>query len=200
MEQVFKQERFPKSISYESIIGPAFDQGSGRSCVGFVLAAVVAFYSLWNGGTRLTAQAGELYKMCKGRDGRPVHGTYLRVGLDLLVSGVPTLEKTPFKIASYTPLTTLEAMKGHLAFTGPFPVGLRVDLASLLSVDQARSVLAVPATVDGNHAVLVVGYDDARAAFRCRNSYGIRWGDRGHFWLPFEYLERHEYNAWGISV
>lgn len=40
--------------------------------------------------------------------------------------------------------------------------------------------------VDGYHAVLAVGYDDAQSAFLVRNSWGEDWGDNGHFWFPYE--------------
>lgn len=40
--------------------------------------------------------------------------------------------------------------------------------------------------VDGYHAVLAVGYDDAQEAFLVRNSWGEDWGDDGHFWFPYK--------------
>lgn len=40
----------------------------------------------------------------------------------------------------------------------------------------------------GGHAVLMVGYDHGRKCFKVRNSWGPDWGDRGHFWLPYEYV------------
>lgn len=40
----------------------------------------------------------------------------------------------------------------------------------------------------GGHAVLVVGYDDETQCFIVRNSWGTKWGDKGHFYMPYEYL------------
>lgn len=40
----------------------------------------------------------------------------------------------------------------------------------------------------GGHAVLVVGYDLDKKLFICRNSWGTGWGDKGNFYMPFEYL------------
>jgi len=43
--------------------------------------------------------------------------------------------------------------------------------------------------VVGGHAVLAVGYDDAKKCFIVRNSWGTDWGIRGYFMLPYGYLE-----------
>jgi C1A family cysteine protease len=55
-------------------------------------------------------------------------------------------------------------------------------------------------TVEGGHAVVVVGYDDARkienptgpietvGALLIRNSWGSAWGERGYGWLPYDYV------------
>lgn len=40
----------------------------------------------------------------------------------------------------------------------------------------------------GGHAVMLVGYDLARRAFRLRNSWGSGWGEDGYAWLPFAWL------------
>ncbi len=40
------------------------------------------------------------------------------------------------------------------------------------------------------HAVVAVGYDDGRKAFKCRNSWGSSWGDHGHFWFPYDLMKR----------
>jgi C1A family cysteine protease len=38
------------------------------------------------------------------------------------------------------------------------------------------------------HAVLVVGYSDAREAFLFQNSYGKAWGNNGYGWLLYEFV------------
>jgi PKD repeat protein len=37
----------------------------------------------------------------------------------------------------------------------------------------------------GGHAMLAVGYDDNRSAFKVLNSYGVEWGDGGYCWIPY---------------
>ncbi len=40
----------------------------------------------------------------------------------------------------------------------------------------------------GGHAVLIVGYDHAKRLFIMRNSWGTEWGDKGHFYISYDYL------------
>ena len=48
--------------------------------------------------------------------------------------------------------------------------------------------------LEGGHAVLAVGYDDAhkigksKGALLIRNSWGTGWGDAGYGWLPYDYV------------
>jgi C1A family cysteine protease len=74
------------------------------------------------------------------------------------------------------------------------------------SIAQAATDGAIPfpvpkETVEGGHAVVAVGYDDARkirntahgaketkGAILIRNSWGAGWGERGYGWLPYEYV------------
>ncbi|CAE7671289.1 unnamed protein product [Symbiodinium necroappetens] len=40
----------------------------------------------------------------------------------------------------------------------------------------------------GGHAVCAVGYDDFQQCFIVRNSWGEEWGDKGYFYMPYEYM------------
>ena len=42
-----------------------------------------------------------------------------------------------------------------------------------------------PSTVN-RHAMAIVGYDDARQAFRIINSWGDHWGDKGYAWVGYD--------------
>lgn len=85
----------------------------------------------------------------------------------------------------------LQSLQACLARGKPFVVGIAV-FASLESPEAAATgVVAVPSPGEqsiGGHAVLVVGYDDTQQHFIVRNSWGSRWGDAGHFYLPYAYL------------
>jgi C1A family cysteine protease len=39
----------------------------------------------------------------------------------------------------------------------------------------------------GGHAVLAVGYDDAKQVLIVRNSWGPAWGYQGYFYMPYAY-------------
>lgn len=40
----------------------------------------------------------------------------------------------------------------------------------------------------GGHAMLIVGYDDAKNAWLVRNSWGPGWGDGGHVWIDYNVM------------
>ncbi len=82
-------------------------------------------------------------------------------------------------------------MKGCLASGYPFVFGFTV-YASFMSAAVAKTGHApMPKPdeqIEGGHAVLAVGYDDAKQWFIVRNSWGTGWGMKGYFTLPYAYL------------
>lgn len=54
----------------------------------------------------------------------------------------------------------------------------------------------------GGHAVMLVGYNDTIREFIVRNSWGTNWGDRGYFYLPYDYIELPNLTAdyWTIKL
>lgn len=85
----------------------------------------------------------------------------------------------------------LNDMKGILAEGFPFVLGFSV-YNSLYNVSPLNEyTLEFPKAGDdliGGHAVLAVGYDDTTATFLIRNSWGEKWGDKGYFKIPYDYL------------
>ncbi len=82
-------------------------------------------------------------------------------------------------------------LKGCLASGYPFVFGFTV-YESFETAQVARTGHApMPQPgeqVLGGHAVMAVGYDDAKQWFIIRNSWGARWGLRGYFTMPCAYL------------
>lgn len=41
-------------------------------------------------------------------------------------------------------------------------------------------------SIAGGHAMVIVGYDDQKRAFRLLNSLGTNWGDNGFIWIKYQ--------------
>lgn len=59
-----------------------------------------------------------------------------------------------------------------------------------------------PKVPEGGHAIVIIGYDDAfqiagnsKGAIKLANSWGTGWGDKGFFWLPYDYFQE-QWDAW----
>jgi len=49
------------------------------------------------------------------------------------------------------------------------------------------------------HAMIAVGYDDAKNAFRIQNSWGRNWGDGGYAWFTYDFWKRSTQVAFVID-
>jgi C1A family cysteine protease len=54
----------------------------------------------------------------------------------------------------------------------------------------------------GGHAVMAVGYDDEKKHFIIQNSWGTEWGDKGFFYMPYDYAANSDLAAdfWTIRI
>ena len=62
-----------------------------------------------------------------------------------------------------------------------------VPLGSALRAHRGDGVFAADSEPTSRHALLAIGYDDARQAFRIQNSWGQGWGDGGYAWVGYPY-------------
>jgi len=81
--------------------------------------------------------------------------------------------------------------KGYLAQSRPILFGaklgdrfMRWNSASVISSDTYNN----PGMQHAYHAMIVVGYDDSKQAFRVRNSWGDDWGDYGSIWVDYDFF------------
>lgn len=91
---------------------------------------------------------------------------------------------------------TLEQIRQCLIEGFPFAFGFIV-YASFES-QQVAETGEVPMPqegeqVVGGHAVACVGFDDTKNVIICRNSWGDSWGDKGYFYMPYDYILNSEY-------
>lgn len=110
-------------------------------------------------------------------------------------------EAKKHRIESYYRIAALNEMLTCLADGYPFVFGFTV-YESFQSVTVARTgIVNMPAGNEsalGGHAVMAVGYDQAGKRFLVRNSWGIKWGMKGYFTMPFEYLEGLADDFWTV--
>ena len=96
------------------------------------------------------------------------------------------------QITSYQRLTnTLTILKGCLAEGYPFVYGFTVYESFMTAKVAKTGIMPMPAASEktvGGHAVMGVGYDDAKQAFLIRNSWSTGWGIKGYFWMPYAYI------------
>jgi C1A family cysteine protease len=96
------------------------------------------------------------------------------------------------QVTAYQRIAALDEMKACLADGYPFIFGFSVydGFESDAVARTGRLNLPKPGEkLRGGHAVLAVGYDDAKRRFIVRNSWGSDWGLAGYFTIPYEYLE-----------
>ena len=160
-------------------------------------------------------------------------GAYLRSTMGALtVFGVPPERYYPYAVADYDnePSAFLYAFAQSFqaisyyrldpsgvsrdALLARIKTNLAAGLPSMFgftvysSIRQAGASGEIPfpiasETVLGGHAIMAVGYDDAKkikntspagttttGALLIRNSWGTSWGDGGYGWLPYEYVLR----------
>lgn len=108
------------------------------------------------------------------------------------------------KIHKYASIPDLYMMKHCLAHDQPFVFGFSVYSAFMSDEVASTGILNMPTRgerLEGGHAVVAVGYDDATQRFIVRNSYGRDWGMGGYFSIPYEYLTNENLAAdfWCIS-
>lgn len=100
---------------------------------------------------------------------------------------------------------TTEAMCAVLAAGHPIVFGFTVY--SSFESQQVASTGMVPLpsgndALEGGHAVMLVGYNNATQMFTVRNSWGSKWGDHGYCYMPYAYVEDPNLAAdfWHIDV
>jgi len=127
---------------------------------------------------------------------REILWPYLASNLYLNPSPAAYVEAAQHKIHQYWRLQGLYDMKHCLASGHPFAFGMMVP-ASLESAKVAKTGIMPDPTPRtqflGGHAVMCVGYDDVTRRMKIRNSWGDKWGDKGHFTISYDFIANSQY-------
>jgi len=204
----------PLRVDLRSFCSKVEDQGSLGSCTAQALVGALEFLEIQN--QVRYADLSRLFLYYNERviehSVRSDAGAMLRDGIKTLTKqGVCREKLWPYvpekfaakpgagcytdaenhQITSYHRILTLEEMRSCLAEGFPFVFGFTVYESFETNEIALSGVVDMPhpdEQVVGGHAVMAVGYDDAVKRFIVRNSWGIRWGMKGYFTMPYAYL------------
>lgn len=97
------------------------------------------------------------------------------------------------KVTLYERVDTLNGCLDALNNGFPIIIGFWV-YSSFMSRTVSRTGMMPYPNVNremflGGHAVLLVGYDNTTQRFIARNSWGVNWGDKGYFYMPYQVID-----------
>lgn len=194
---------------------PVYDQGQLGSCTANAIGAAIEFDLLKQKLPDLAPSRLFIYYNERAMEGtvNSDSGAMIRDGIKCVAKqGVCPETEWPYDIAKFTRKPTAACyqdaakhkavqyqrltpaasqLKGCLASGFPFVFGFTVydsfESASVAKTGHARMPSASDKAI-GGHAVMAVGYDDAKQWFLVRNSWGNQWGMKGYFTLPYLYV------------
>jgi C1A family cysteine protease len=215
----------PLKVDLSYKMPPIFDQGNLGSCTAQALSALVTFLKPKFTGSRLF-----LYYCERGyEESIPTDsGASLEDGIKSLIKFgicpesdwpyiIPKFNIKPPQICYINALkeqalqveninsSSVQAMKNCLNQGFPFVIGFLVFPSFESAIVAKTGMVPYPNANEkplGGHAILVVGFDDSKACFYCRNSWGSNWGIKGYFFIPYNYFSNPKYasDAWTIKL
>ena len=209
-------EGFPDSHDLSSLLPRVGSQGNQGSCVawaaGYYLKSFQENLEDLNNGEFLVNNAMSpafVYNQIKVGDCKD--GSRISDALDLILNtGIVTWEEMPYnandcgteptvnqnilampnKINSFSYLdgeVLFEQTKAFLLDNKPVVIAISID-NDFFGVFEGNgdAVYRNFGKVDGAHAMLVVGYDNTKTAFKVVNSWGRNWGNDGFVWIDYK--------------
>lgn len=204
-----------KLVDLRNQCPPVYDQGELGSCTANGLAALYQFDQMKQGISSFMPSRLFIYYNERKMEGTIDEdaGAEIKDGVTSLIKdGVCAESEWPYNINDFAvepPNSCYTIAKSHQALKVkplrqnltqlkqclidgfPFTFGFLV-YSGFESASVARSgVMKMPGKREillGGHAVVCVGYNDTKSQFICRNSWGTSWGDKGYFYMPYNYM------------
>lgn len=215
----FAGRALPPVVDLSGRFPPPGDQGAQQSCVGWAVAyAMKSYHEAVERNWTLTGADGRLnanrvfspsfvYNQINyGVDRGSNFGDAFRV---LITQGAAPLSVMPYTATPFVPppqaamaaaddfrIDTFRTvdLRNRNELKAQLNAGFPIIFAAF--VDQLFHEWRGASTVNrfggprlGRHAMVVVGYDDHRGAYRIINSWGRQWGDGGFAWVSYDQFE-----------
>lgn len=216
----------PSSVDLTAKCPAVYDQGNLGSCTANAIAAAFEFDVLRQNLADFMPSRLFIYyyeRLLEG-DVSEDNGAAIRDGIKVLNKrGVCPESEWPYDIARFADAPPVQAvtdaendkavkyrripqslatMKGCLASGFPFVGGISVYQSFMAATNGVIPMPSPGEALEGGHAILFCGYDDASQRFIFRNSWGTSWGQQGYGTIPYTYLTSPRLAAdfWQIEV
>lgn len=215
-------EALPPSADLRDQCPPVYQQGSLGSCTGNAIAAALEFDRKKQGLPDFTPSRLFIYYNERVMEHTIYSdsGAQIRDGIKSVAKiGACSEVDWPYNISQFATKPpqecydsakldrairyqrvqrSLDQMKACLAGGLPFTFGFTVYQSFESQQVAATGEVPMPGpdeSVLGGHAVVCVGYNDAKHQFTCRNSWSDSWGDKGYFYMPYAYLMNRQLSS-----
>ena len=207
----------PSAVDLTHHCPPVYDQGQLGSCTGNAIAAAYQFDEMKQSAPNpFTPSRLFIYYNERVMEGtvNSDAGAQIRDGIKSIAKqGVCPETMWPYVISKFaakpSPACYATALKNRavlyrrvprdltqmrlcLAQGYPWVFGVSVYSSFESPAASKSGDIPMPNTSSesllGGHAILAVGYDDARHVFLFRNSWGTGWGNHGYGTIPYAYL------------
>jgi C1A family cysteine protease len=90
-----------------------------------------------------------------------------------------------YKIDNYQYVSGRDALKQAIYSYGPAMGVMQVFTDFHYYSENSGIYMHSYGGREGNHAILIIGWDDANGCWICKNSWGTGWGERGYFRIAY---------------
>tara|TARA_B100000780_G_scaffold237942_1_gene179203 strand:+ start:830 stop:4048 length:3219 start_codon:yes stop_codon:yes gene_type:complete len=217
---LFNEKTIPERIDLSSYFGEVKNQGELGSCTAFPVAAIYEFFASQN---NQSVDISELFiyfnsRDKKGNSSKDIGATLFDTISSVKEKGACYSKTYPYNIDNFSFLPEDSAykeakhniveksfrveinekhFKNALANGHPVVFGLKLFKSFYPKNDEGLitypKVNEISLQDHGNHAMLLVGYNDQEKLFKVRNSWGSKFGDNGYCYIPYDYLANPEY-------
>ena len=211
----FSKVNLPSSVDMRKSCPDVYDQGQLGSCTANAIAGAYEFEKIKQKQSYFVPSRLFIYYNERAIEGttKSDSGAQIRDGIKSVVkqgvcpetqwgyiiskfktkpSAVCYSAAVKNEVKQYLALTQIETqLKSCLSAGSPFVFGFTVYSSFMNDVVAKTGKMPMPKSnesVEGGHAVMCVGYDDAKQVYIIRHSWGSGWGDKGYFYMPYEYM------------
>ncbi len=95
------------------------------------------------------------------------------------------------QVLNYMRLNNMNLLQLQSCLAEGFPFVFGFTVFESFETISKNGIMPMPKADEqrlGGHAVMAVGYDNAKKMFIVRNSWTKNWGDHGYFYMPYSYI------------